>query len=48
MEENDQRVPDPRQLVAVLADTAKLRVFSALVLSAPGEGLTVAQVVAAH
>jgi hypothetical protein len=45
MEDNDQRVPDPRELVAVLADTAKLRVFSALVLapSSPGDGLTAAQ-----
>lgn len=47
MEENDQRVPDPRQLVAVLADTAKLRVFSALVLAGPDDGLTVARVVEA-
>ncbi|HTJ71210.1 MAG TPA: DUF2087 domain-containing protein [Actinospica sp.] len=38
MEDLDQRIPDPRQLVAVLADTAKLRVFSALVLAEPGEG----------
>ena len=49
MEENEQSdlpkpVPDPRRLVAVLADTAKLRVFSALVLlDAPAEGLTHAQ-----
>src|SRR5580658_5765638 len=48
MEENDQPappppVPDPRRLVAVLADTAKLRVFSALVLAASDEGLTLAQ-----
>jgi hypothetical protein len=44
MEDYDQRIPDPRQLVAVLADTAKLRVFSALVLADPAEGLTAAQV----
>jgi hypothetical protein len=44
MEQIDQRIPDPRQLVAVLADTAKLRVFSALVLAEPAEGLTDAQV----
>ncbi|HWG24634.1 DUF2087 domain-containing protein [Actinospica sp.] len=44
MEEIDQRIPDPRQLVAVLADTTKLRVFSALVLAEPAEGLTAAQV----
>ncbi len=49
MEENDQpdvpeRIPDPRRLVAVLADTAKLRVFSALVLDPSAEGLTLAQV----
>jgi len=45
MEDNDQRIPDPRQLVAVLADSAKLRVFSALVLAAESaEGLTRAQV----
>ena len=48
MEENDQpdlpeRIPDPRRLVAVLADTAKLRVFSALVLDRAAEGLTLAQ-----
>jgi len=49
MEENDhpglpERIPDPRQLIAVLADTAKLRVFSGLVLAAaPEEGLTLAQ-----
>jgi hypothetical protein len=54
MEDNDrpdrpERIPDPRQLVAVLADTAKLRVFSALVLDAGcgagagAEGLTLAQ-----
>ena len=48
MEENDQpdvpeRIPDPRRLVAVLADTAKLRVFSALVLDPSAEGLTLAQ-----
>jgi hypothetical protein len=48
MEENDQaevpeRIPDPRQLVAVLADAAKLRVFSALVLDACAEGLTLAR-----
>ena len=48
MEENGQpdrpeRIPDPRQLVAVLADTAKLRVFSALVLDPAGAGLTLAQ-----
>lgn len=47
MEDNDQRVPDPRQLVAVLADTAKLRVFSALVLADPPDGLTAAQLAAA-
>ncbi|MBR7826034.1 DUF2087 domain-containing protein [Actinospica sp. MGRD01-02] len=47
MEDNDQRVPDPRQLVAVLADTAKLRVFAALVLADPPEGLTAAQLAAA-
>jgi len=38
-----ERIPDPRQLVAVLADTAKLRIFSALVLSTPGDGLSVEQ-----
>ena len=43
MEDNDQRVPDPRELVAVLADTAKLRVFSALVLADSPEGLTEGQ-----
>ena len=47
MEEIDhsapERIPDPRQLVAVLADTAKLRIFSALVLGESPEGLTVAQ-----
>jgi len=48
MEENDhshapERIPDPRQLVAVLADTAKLRVFSALTLAGSAEGLTAAQ-----
>ena len=48
MEENDQPdlpecIPDPRRLVAVLADTAKLRVFSALVLDRAAEGLTLAQ-----
>ncbi|HET9170850.1 MAG TPA: DUF2087 domain-containing protein [Actinospica sp.] len=47
MEDNDQRVPDPRELVAVLADTAKLRVFSALVLADPPEGLTEGQLGAA-
>jgi len=36
MNENEQQTaPDPRQLVALLADTAKLRVFSALVLAEP-------------
>jgi hypothetical protein len=44
MEDNDQRIPDPRRLVAVLADSAKLRVFSALVLAPSPEGLTAAQV----
>ena len=48
MEDNDhldrpERIPDPRRLVAVLADAAKLRVFSALVLDATAEGLTLAQ-----
>ena len=44
MEDTDQRIPDPRRLVAVLADSAKLRVFSALVLAPSPEGLTAAQV----
>jgi len=44
MEDNAQRIPDPRRLVAVLADSAKLRVFSALVLAPSPEGLTAAQV----
>jgi hypothetical protein len=44
MEDNDLRIPDPRRLVAVLADSAKLRVFSALVLAPTPEGLTAAQV----
>ena len=44
MEDNDLRIPDPRRLVAVLADSAKLRVFSALVLAPSPEGLTAAQV----
>ena len=36
MEDNEQRpAPDPRQLVAMLADTAKLRVFAALTLAEP-------------
>lgn len=37
MNENEQTrpVPDPRQLVALLADTAKLRVFAALALADP-------------
>jgi hypothetical protein len=40
MEENEHRnppepAPDPRQLVALLADTAKLRVFAALALAGP-------------
>jgi hypothetical protein len=48
MEENDQpdrpeRIPDPRRLVAVLADAAKLRVFSALVLDGAADGLTLAR-----
>ena len=48
MEENDhpdrpERIPDPRRLVAVLADAAKLRVFSALVLDGCADGLTPAQ-----
>ena len=48
MEDNDhldrpERIPDPRRLVAVLADAAKLRVFSALVLDATDDGLTLAQ-----
>jgi len=48
MEENDhldkaERIPDPRRLVAVLADTAKLRVFSALALDRSATGLTLAQ-----
>ena len=43
MEEIDHSVPDPRRLVAVLADTAKLRIFSALVLGEPTEGLTAVQ-----
>ncbi|WP_034265192.1 DUF2087 domain-containing protein [Actinospica robiniae] len=37
MNENEQTqpAPDPRQLVAMLADTAKLRVFAALALAEP-------------
>jgi hypothetical protein len=37
MKENERRrpAPDPRQLVAMLADTAKLRVFAALALAEP-------------
>ena len=37
MNENEQPqpAPDPRQLVAMLADTAKLRVFAALALAEP-------------
>jgi hypothetical protein len=37
MNDNETRppAPDPRQLVAMLADTAKLRVFAALALSEP-------------
>jgi len=34
-DERPQTAPDPRQLVAMLADTAKLRVFAVLVLAEP-------------
>lgn len=34
-EDEQQPAPDPRQLVAMLADTAKLRVFAALALAEP-------------